>query len=457
MTIMRRNLALMAVLAIAGSAACTSLEAPDFNNPSIDELQENPTRVTAAAAATGLVIGARENIGEFNGYVSLTGILGRESYNLDGADTRYATEMYTGAVLNPGSPALGGNLWALRYQNIRNGNILLNALDQLPDDAVLGFTPAEKEATRGFAKTIQALDFLLVINTRDENGAVIDVDRPVLDPPAPIEGKEAVFAHIVQLLEEAAGHLENGGGAFPFPLSPGFAGFDTPEAFLQFNRALLGRVEVYRMEFDASAAGRALAALEESFLSTGASLDLGVYHSFSGGPGDKTLTLVNPTIVAHDSIVADAEQQGSGQPDARVLRKVVELEVPRSLLDLTSNFRFDPLYPSPFASVSIIRNEELILLRAEANIGLGNVAAAAEDINFIRVNSGGLGERGDLNAGNILDELLDQKRYSLLFEGGHRWIDMRRYGKLGELPIDRAGDVVHAAFEIPIDEVLARE
>ncbi|HET9581315.1 MAG TPA: RagB/SusD family nutrient uptake outer membrane protein [Gemmatimonadota bacterium] len=449
---MRKILPLLATILVAVGAACTSLEAPDFNNPSIDELQENPTRASAAAAATGLLIGARENIGEFNGYVSLTGILGRESYNLDGADTRYATEMYQGAVLNPGSPALGGNLWALRYQNIRNANILLTALDRLLDDPLTGMTPAEKEATRGFAKTIQALDFLLVINTRDENGAVIDVDRPVLDPPAPIESKEAVFAHIVQLLEEAAGHLQNGGGEFPFPLSPGFQGFDTPATFLQFNRALLGRVEVYRGNF----AG-ALTALGESFLSTAAPLDLGVYHSYGGGSGDKALTLVNPTIFAHPSIDDDAEEQTNGEPDARVLRKVTQVEPRAPIMGLTSDLRFDPLYPSPFSSVAIIRNEELILLRAEANIGLGTVAAAIEDINFIRVNSGGLPQRGDLNAGNILDELLDQKRYSLLFEGGHRWIDMRRYGKLGELPIDRPGDVVHAAFEIPIDEQLARE
>jgi hypothetical protein len=218
-----------------------------------------------------------------------------------------------------------------------------------------------------------------------------------------------------------------------------------------FNRALLGRVEVYRGNFAA-----ALTALGESFLSTAAPLDLGVYHSYGGGSGDKALTLVNPTISAHPSIETDAEQQPGGEPDARFLGKVNEA-TSRTIADLTSDLRFDPLYPSPFSPVPIIRNEELILLRAEANIGLGNVGPAAEDINFIRVNSGGLSERGDLNAGNILDELLDQKRYSLLFEGGHRWIDMRRYGKLGELPLDRPGDVVHASFEIPIDEQLARE
>jgi hypothetical protein len=209
---------------------------------------------------------------------------------------------------------------------------------------------------------------------------------------------------------------------------------------------------VYRGNFQA-----ALNALDQSFVSTGEPLDRGVFHSFSGRSGDKLNGLVRPTLYAHLSIETDAEQQPNGQLDARFLRKLIETTEAAQLVVYRSDLQFTPLYPSPFAPVPIIRNEELILLRAEANIGLGNVAAAAEDINFIRINSGGLSQRNDLSAGNILDELLDQKRYSLLFEGGHRWIDMRRYGKLGELPLDRPGDVVHAAFEIPIDEQLARE
>ena len=35
------------------------------------------------------------------------------------------------------------------------------------------------------------------------------------------------------------------------------------------------------------------------------------------------------------------------------------------------------------APIPIIKNEELILLRAEANIGLGNRAAAIQDLNFM--------------------------------------------------------------------------
>jgi hypothetical protein len=36
----------------------------------------------------------------------------------------------------------------------------------------------------------------------------------------------------------------------------------------------------------------------------------------------------------------------------------------------------------------------------------------------------------------VPDELLYNERYSLLFEGGHRWTDLRRYGRLETLPLD---------------------
>lgn len=438
------------VLAVLLAAACNNLEAPNVNNPDLNDLLADPSRPAVLNAATGLLIGARDNIAEFNGYVSLTGILGRESFNLDDADPRFITQMLVGP-LDGGAPAIGGNLWARRYRNIRNANIVLNAVDALPDQPPAGLTPQEKEATRGFARTIQALDFLLVINTRDDIGAPIDVDRSINEPPAPIESKEAVFAHIVSLLEEGAGNLANGGDAFPFPLSTGFTGFDTPATFRQFNRALLARVEVYRMNF-----APALSALNESFLDPAGPLDRGVFNEFLGGPGDMTNGLVDPDLFGHPSLETDAERQPGGELDARLLRKVTEA-ASTTVQNITADLKFTPLYPSPFSPVAIIRNEELILLRAEANIGLGNVQAAADDINLVRERSGGLAPREDLDAGNILDALLFEKRYSLLFEGGHRWIDMRRYGKLDELPLDRPGDVVHTRFPLPVDEELARQ
>lgn len=433
------------VLAIA-APACSDFTVPDFNNPSLEELQGSPSPTTIRQAAQGMLIGARSYSGAQNGYVSLLGILGRESYNFDPADTRFITEMLVGP-LDPGSPAFGANLFSLRYRNIRLGNTILTALGQ-----VAGLTTQEKEAVRGFVKTIQAHDLLMVINTRDVNGAPIDVDIAATGTPAPIATKAEVFARIVQLLDDGRTSLNAGGASFPFSLGPGFTGFTTPATFVQFNRAIKARVDVYMANYAA-----ALTSLSLSFVDTTASLDLGAYHVHSTGSGDVENTLYDPTgraILAHPSIRTDAQNKADGTPDNRFLRKVTSLGSTRTVQGVSTDLLFT-IYNSPSASIPIIRNEELILLRAEANVGLSNLVAAQRDINTIRVKSGGLAPTV-LTAANALTELLYNKRYSLLFEGGHRWIDMRRYGLLNTLPLAVATHTRPSKFPFPEAECLVR-
>src|SRR6266545_5895062 len=152
------------LLGLVAAGGCKDLDVPNLNSPALDDLLNNPTRSKIALASTGLLIGTRAGIAAQNGYVSLLGILGRESYNFDPADPRFITEMLIGP-LDPGSPAFGANLFAFPYRNIRNANILLDAVE-----SVAGLSAAQVEAVRGFAKTIQALDYLYVINTRDDLG-----------------------------------------------------------------------------------------------------------------------------------------------------------------------------------------------------------------------------------------------------------------------------------------------
>jgi hypothetical protein len=437
---------LVALCAAMGLGGCGSLDIGDLNNPSIEYIQETPTRSTVLTASTGLIMGHRVGVAVQNGYVAILGVIGREAFIFDGSEPRPVTELL-GPTLDPGGPAFGGNFWAAPYANIRNANTVLNALDK-----VAGMTDAEKEAIRGFAKTMQALDFLVIINTRDTHGAPIDVNRPRSEL-APIASKDEVFARIAQLLDEAEGHLKAGGDSFPFALSSGFEGFDTPETFLKFNRAVRARVSVYRGEY-----ALALENLQASFLDTSKSLELGVYHTFGTGSGELGNLLGSPTIYAHPSIVTDADKKANAEVDERVSRKTKASDKVGKGGDgkLTSELVFK-MYSST-APVPIIRNEELILLRAEAHIGLqDNLDEAIADINFIRESSGGLPAREDLTPDNILDELLKQKRYSLLFEGGHRWLDLRRYGKLETLPKEYGDYPVHERFPIPQTEMDARQ
>ena len=441
----KRTIAAVAVLLLA--SACRDLIVPDYNNTSLDDLTNNPTPTKIAQAAQGLMVGTRVGIGEQNGYISLLGIVGRESYNFDPADPRFITEMLVGP-LDGGSPAFGGNLFAAPYRNIRNANILLGALS-----TVVGMTPAQTAAVEGYAKTIQALDYLSVINTRDDLGAPLDVNIGPTDAPAAIVAKAAVLTFISTLLDDGLTRLNAGGTAFPFELSPGFDGFNTPATFVEFNRALKARVEAYRGNNAA-----ALTALSGSFLDTGAPLTLGVYHSYSTGSGDTQNALFDATgkILAHPSIVTDAENKPDGTRDARVLGKVVQLPEPRTVQGVTTDFAFS-IYNSNETPIPIIRNEELILLRAEARYFTGDVLGALNDINLIRTTSGGLAARGPfLNDNDFIAELLKQRRYSLLFEGGHRWIDTRRFGLLATLPIALPSHTVPTRFPFPEAECLAR-
>ena len=434
--------------ALLFASACKDLVVPDYNNTSIDDLSNNPTPTKITQAAQGLLVGTRAGIGEQNGYISLLGILGRESYNFDPADPRFITEMLVGP-LSGGSPAFGGNLFALPYRNIRNGNLVLGALQK-----VLGMSTEQLAAVEGFTKTIQALDYLNVINTRDDLGAPIDVDIGPTDAPAAIATKAEVFAHIVALLDDGLTALNAGGTEFPFAVSPGFEDFATPADFAKFNRAIKARVEAYRGNY-----ATVLTALNGSFLDTNAALTLGAYHSYSTGSGDTPNALFDPTgraILAHPSIVTDAESKPNGTLDARVLAKVVQLPETHTVQGISTDWVFS-IYNSNTAPIPIIRNEELILLRAEARFFTSDAVGALSDINFIRTTSGGLAPRGPFTStADFVAELVKQRRYSLLFEGGHRWIDARRFGLLTTLPKALPAHSIMSRFPFPEAECLAR-
>ena len=114
--------------------------------------------------------------------------------------------------------------------------------------------------------------------------------------------------------------------------------------------------------------------------------------------------------------------------------------------------------PARASPIPMIKNEELILLRAEANIGLANLGAAVPDINLVReqrrepsaARRSGHDRRRDHRAA-VQQALLPDVR------GGHSWIDARRYGRLSTLPVDRPDDLIFPTLPIPTAETLPRQ
>lgn len=429
---------LCATLAAAG---CKDAVVPDLNNPSIEGVTTNPTRAQVQALASGIIIGNRAALGD---QVRDLEILGRDAYNLDASDPRWISEMLIN--LDPGG--FGSRHWSVRYRNVKGAEVLIASV--ATSEAL---TAAEQSATVGFAQTFKALDLLGVAETRDSLGFAVRAAATPSDTP-PLVCRDAGLTAIAALLDSAQTALQAGGASFPFSLTSGFAGFNTPAAFVRFNRAIKARTEIYRARTEPAAYGRALAAVNASFIDPAASLDLGVYQVYSLASGDAANPLYQDPATAnfraHPSVRAQAEPG-----DRRVAAKIAA-GANKVYQGVGSSDVFTR-YADPTSPVPLVRNEELILLRAQANLGLGNLAAAQADINSIRVRSGGLAPRTYATSAAALDDLLRQKRYSLLFESGSRWIDARLYGRLSTLPVDIPGSHrVQGAFPVPQDEVLAR-
>ena len=450
----------MTPIKLAGAALLLTFSAGacnyDITNPnSPDVIGPNPSAAQVGAAVNGILIATRQDVADW----ALDGaIFGREAYRIDPADPRFVQEMMQGP-LDPGSRAFGGDHWLEPYSAIRSANDLL---------AVIGTASAlsaeQQAAVSGFAHTLQAYNFMIVLSSHTQDQIPIDVGTDASGTPAPFVTNAEAWNHVIALLDQAATELV--GTAFPFTLPAGFTGFNTPATFLQFNRALRARVAVYRGDF-----ANALTFLSQSFLNTGLPLSTGVYMEFGTGPGD----VANPLAVSdqtsenfgHPSLRTQAQLQTGGALDQRFVSKLVPR--PSRSGGTTNTVPIQQIssdlgwirYPSPSTPIPLIKNEELILLRAEANVNSGNLGTVVPDLDVVRQLSGGLAPySGPADQPSLLAELLYNKRYSLMYEGGHSWIDYRRYGLTANLQaIDRPGpppDVIFPTLPIPTAETQPR-
>lgn len=439
---MRHHRLPVLLLALLVTASCSDLTSPSFNNPSAESLTEDPTRAAVAAMAQGLLAGQR---GLTQNFVVTLGIWGREGYNLRPEEPRSAVENLVIPIFRE------GDYWNAQYTQIQNIFLLLDMVERTS-----ALTEQEKAAMRGFANTLMAEAYFQVILMHDQFGAPIDVNREPGGELAPIESPEAVFEHVFALYDQAVADLNAGGGAFPFQFTAGLADFNTPQTFLQLNRALTARALKYRGRW-----ADVLAMLPETFIDAGAPLSSGAYHNYSTGTGDAINSLAEnagQNLFAHPRLLDGAQRRADDTRDLRAQDKLAPVE-PNRLhgIDVSEAFA---IYDDLDDPIPWIRNEELILMRAEANLALGNASEAIADINLVRVEAGGLEPIPDPFSGDLLGELLYNKRYSLMWEGGFTYLDARQYDRMGdepdELPRALSDHVVYMGFGFPQNECIAR-
>jgi hypothetical protein len=420
-----RHMAL--ALGVLSVVACNDVNRPDLNNPSVSDFSKITTRAQISAIAVGVMSSDR---GRLEFAIQSGEIIGRDAYQLTTSEPRWVTQLL-GPSIDP-SGFIGTALWP--YDGIRLANIGIDGVDVstgVVDDA-------EKQSAEGYLRTMKGLMLLRAVESRDTAGVPIAVDIPPTDPPAPLVCKADALRYLAALLDSADAQLQAGASEpFPFSLPAGFAGFDDPASFDKFNRGLAAKVNAYLAfrdfgasgSIDAAALSAADAALAASFVDTtnAANLNLGPVYVYSTNTGDATSGMFGDP--ATTTIRANPRVETESDPgDQRVVRDVV----PTSSLTnagVTSDITFD-LYNTPTTPTPIMLNKELVLLRAEIDWGEGNLPQALALANFIRTNDGGLAAKSLSTSTDILNQILYEKRFSLLWQSPDRWYDSRMFGKL---------------------------
>lgn len=406
----------------------------NLNGPTVEAYQKNATVAQLNNLVSGTLSGMRNSLAF---YLDDVGTIGRESYHFSNSEPRYVTDL-----LGANTATLSGSNfyitqpWASRYRVVKNCNILIDAAKNTSF-----ISDAQRNAYTGFAKTIKAYQLLMNLNLTNSKGIRIDVGDA--DNLGPIVNYTTALSAISSMLDDGKTDLTGSDVAFQLP---GFASFTDAAGLVKFNRALAARVDVYGQKWN-----EALTALNESFFNLHGDFATGVYHVFGTGSGDQ----LNPAFipqnqsgevrVAHPSFAADIL---SG--DDRINKATLRTSTASIPAGLSSN-RDVWVYTSSTAPIPVIRNEELILIYAEAKIQTNQLSDAVEALNIIRNGHNLPNYGGAVTQAALINEMLYQRRYSLYFEG-HRWIDMRRYNLLSQLPIDRTGDDVWQEFPLPVTE-----
>ncbi|GAB2816907.1 RagB/SusD family nutrient uptake outer membrane protein [Ferruginibacter profundus] len=426
------------ILLLLATTFCFSNCKKDFgslNNPTESDFLKNASKEQLNNLVTGIESGMRIKLALYLDDVS---VVGREIYRFSPSEPAY-----TANLLGMGSTTLSNtgfyitSIWAANYRVVKSCNLL----EQACANTSL-ITDAEKAGYSGFAKTIKAYSLLLNLNLTYSNGIRIDVADA--DKPGPIVGYDTALNEITKLLNAAQSDLAH--ATIAFPLSNGYTKFNDALGLIKFNRAIAARVALYSKKWTT-----ALEDLTESFFDLTGSFGTGVYSSFGSGSGD----MLNPVFIpqnqngeiriAHPSCFA-AIEAGDDRISKATLRSTAA-----SLNGLSGN-RDVWVYTSSTASIPIIKNEELILIYAEASIQNNDLSNGIKALNIIRNGHALPDYSGAITQPALITEMLKQRTYSLFFEG-HRWIDMRRYDLLSQLTIDRVDDNVWLKFPLPLSEL----
>jgi hypothetical protein len=263
----------------------------------------------------------------------------------------------------------------------------------------------------------------------------------------------------------AAGNITFPWSAFPTGMFAFGRNYRSVPNFVLFNRGWKGKVNFYRgMDHQAPQPALFTTAINELTQALGgaaaggvpgSTFATGLYYVFvpagteaAPNPYSDTRIGINPAL---DSVRA-GDTRGS---------KIVNRATPATIQGITLTktlLRSVPSTANQSAPLAVLRDEELVLLRAQAYFEAGRFIEGYADLNSVHTFYGLAPYAVSVDINQARSDLLYDKRYSLLGEGVQRLVDLRAYSRLNaaNYPRQTATDAYNTAFPIPKAEFDAR-
>jgi starch-binding outer membrane protein, SusD/RagB family len=428
-------------LSVMALQSCKLDVVNDPNFPSVGAVTNNASKAQLDALAIGSFSAARNGVATYN---QVTGVIGKEVFNFNSTESRWWTELNglrpidNSAFYNTATTAFG--------LPVRQANIILAACDK-----TTLVTDAQKNSYKGVANTFKGLAYLYMLNAQGKNGVRLNVEDP-FNPSKPASYEDALTG-IAKILDDGAAQLDAAGSAFPFSTPSGYntgtagAGFNTPASFKKFNRAIAARIALYQGNY-----AKVSTLLGQSFLALEGDLNIGPKHTFSPSSPDFANPLLNTSSVR--VVAINKNWDALEKTDKRLAKLAVQTpSISYSAAGTSYDSKYlTSQYKLATDPVAIIRNEELMLMAAEAAAATGKEDDALKIINAVRKANGSSELKNVVGKDNLINAVLDERYYSLFYEG-HRWVDMRRLKKLDKIELPVAGMKVLEQLERPVQEV----
>lgn len=438
---------------IIGMTGCKKFVEVDQPTQTVTEEKVYSTDATAIGVLNGIYANLSLDGSLFQGTTSIStfAALSADELNVFGTANPYYT-YYRNSLISSASPFVGSELWAPFYKNIYKCN---SAIEGLQKSTTL--TPAVKQQLLGEAKFMRAFFYFYLVNLFGDVPLALSTD-PHGNSLLARSPKEDVYKQIIVDLKEAKNGMNSN---YPDATLRG----STSERIRPTKwaaEALLARAYLFTSDY-ANAEAEASALLDNNSLFTLSSLNNGFLKASSGN--EEAIWQLQPTtnnlntpegkmyiipstgpsssnIVRLSNILLNSFEPGDQ-------RAVLGNWINRTIYNINSTTNDTAYYPFKYKVatatgvttagaiteyIMMLRLGEQYLIRAEARARTGiNLFGAITDLDKIRDRAGlpliGLTSPG-ISQSALIDTIMHERQVELFCEWGHRWLDLKRTGKV---------------------------